>query len=124
KDGNHIPGDIQAVTATASLGINWGADNEIVTTVGGFGRTLTFLAGDDSTAIAGGTSLVSSLAMSITGEQGTALSSGGVALVYTVTANANGGETLTAYQGSTTGSVIFTLSLDPTASNGSYTFTL
>ena len=66
---------------------------------------------------------VSSLAMSITGEQGTALTSGGVALVYTVTANANGGETLTAYLG-TDRRAIFTLTLDPTQAHGGYVFNL
>ena len=125
-DGNHIKGDITAVSASASLGIDWGADNEIVTSVGGFGRTLAFLAGDDATPIAGGPGAVSSLALSVLGEQGAVLSSGGVALVYVVTANSNGGETLTAHQGTTSGAVIFTLTLDPTADNGtgSYTFTL
>jgi T1SS-143 domain-containing protein len=121
-DGNHVQSE--TLIATNSLGINWGADNEIVTAVGGFGRTLSFLAGDDSTVIPGGSATVSSLALSILGEQGAALSSGGVPLVYTVTANANGGETLTAFQGTTSGAVVFTLSLDPTASNGNYTFTL
>ena len=46
-----------------------------------------------------------------------------MALVYTVTANVNGGETLTAFKGAG-GPEIFTLTLDPTSSNGSYTFTL
>jgi T1SS-143 domain-containing protein len=122
--GNQIQGDVQALTVTASLDVNWGADNEIVTAGNGFGRTLAFLAGDDSTAIAGSSATVSSLALSISGEQGIALSSGGVALVYVVTTDSNGGETLTAYKGSASGAVIFTLSLDPTSGNGSYTFDL
>ena len=68
-DGNHVNGD--TVTATASLGIDWGADNEIVTSVGGFGRTLAFLAGDNSTAIAGGSATrFQVLRLSIAGEQG------------------------------------------------------
>ena len=123
--GGNTPADATSVGSVTpeALNINWGADNEIATSVGGFGRTLSFLAGDNSTAIAGGTSLVSSLAMNITGEQGTALSSGGVALVYTVTANANGGETLTAFKG-TNGPEIFTLTLDPTQAHGGYTFNL
>ncbi len=113
------------ISLTEALNINWGADQAAHPTDAN-GRTLSFLAGDDTTPIAGGSSLVTNLAMTILGEQGTALSSGGVALVYTVTANTNGngGETLTAYAGSTMGPEVFTLTLDPTQTHGGYVFNL
>src|SRR6202042_3128858 len=60
----------------------------------------------------------------ISGELGTALSSGGVGLVYTVTTNVDGGETLTAVKGTTSGTEIFPLTLDPTQAHGAYTFDL
>ena len=122
-DGNHIKGDIQTLSVTSSLDINWGADSETVQPGSSFGRTLSFLAGDDTTAIAGSNTPVTSLAMTISGEHGSALSSGGVALVYVISSNGNGGETLTATAGAN-GPTVFTLSLDPTAANGAYTFTL
>ncbi len=110
-----------ALADAESLNIGWGSDDSTRGPGDTFGRTLSFLDGN-SAVISGGS--VSSLAMSITGEQGNNfLSSGGVALVYTVTANVNGGETLTAFKG-VGGAEIFTLTLDPTASNGAYTFTL
>ncbi len=52
------------------------------------------------------------------------MSSGGVALVYTVATTTNGGETLTAHLGSTSGVAVFTLTLDPTQPNGGYVFNL
>src|SRR6202042_3624497 len=101
----------------------WGADDAVRSTGDTVGRTLSFLAGGN-TAVADGTTAVSDLAMSITGSvQGAALSSGGIALVYTVTANDNGGETLTAFKGAG-GAEIFTLTLDPTQPHGGYVFSL
>jgi len=96
--GGNSPGAATAAGTTnapEALNINWGADSATHPT-DAHGRTLSFLAGDNTTAIAGGTGAVNSLALAITGEQGTALTSGGVALVYTVAANSNGGETLSA----------------------------
>ena len=122
-DGNHIKGDVQTLTVTTSLDVNWGADSETVQPGSSFGRSLSFLAGDDTTAIAASANPVTSLAMTIFGEQGTSLSSEGTALVYVISSNGNGGETLTATAGAG-GPTIFTLSLDPTATNGAYTFTL
>ena len=112
--------------ANAALNINWGADSDIRHTGDTYGRTLSFLSGGDNpSAIAGGTDAVSSLGLTVTGANGSALSSGGVALTYVVTALDNGGELLTAYKGSPTDGIkVFTLLLDPTSAHGSYNFTL
>src|SRR6185437_10556735 len=117
------PTSAGTTNAPEALNINWGADN--ATHPGdSSGRTLSFLAGNGTTVLNGGHSQVTSLDMAITGEHGTALSSGGVALVYTITANSNGGETLTAFKGATSGAEIFTLTLDPTQTHGGYVFNL
>ncbi|KAA0073092.1 hypothetical protein CIW50_23210, partial [Tardiphaga sp. P9-11] len=114
------------VSVTGALNVNWNADSDIRHDGDTYGRTLSFLtSGETPTAIAGGSATISSLNLTITGEAGTALMSGGVALQYVVTANADGGETLTAYKGTPgEGNAVFTLVLDPTSTHGSYTFTL
>ncbi len=123
---NGVNGDITTLTVSSSLDINWGADSETVAPGSSFGRTLSFLAGDDATVIPGSsTTAVSSLAMTVSGAQNdAALTSGGVALVYVITSDGNGGEMLTAHKGSVDGATIFTLDLNPATANGSYTFTL
>src|SRR6185437_8990860 len=67
--GNHINGDVQTLTVTTSLDVNWGADSETVQPGSNFGRTLSFLDGHDN-AIAGSANAVTSLAMTISGEHG------------------------------------------------------
>ena len=121
-------------TGTAELNINWGKDNDTRGNGEGdtFGRTLSFLSGNGSeesptlTAVTGSDQPVVNLALVITGENGGALSSGGVALQYVVTTLANGGELLTAYKGDARGDEarVFTLTLDPTSEHGSYSFNL
>ncbi|MGB3486395.1 MAG: hypothetical protein WBB07_29765, partial [Mycobacterium sp.] len=100
-------------TGAVALNVNWGADNDTQGNGAGdtFGRALSFLAGG---------------VPAVTGENGAALSSGGVALQYVVTTLANGGELLTAYKGDARGDEarVFTVTLDPTSAHGSYSFNL
>ncbi|MGI2034674.1 DUF5801 repeats-in-toxin domain-containing protein [Rhizobium panacihumi] len=104
-------------TAAASLGISWGADDDIRSGANDtFGRTVQF---GTSAAKAGTTAVLTSIP-GLTADGG-ALSSGGVALVYRVVNDTNGGQTLTAYKG-INGPVVFQVVLDPTSTNGSYTF--
>jgi T1SS-143 domain-containing protein len=113
-----------ASLSNVALNVNWGADNDTRSSGDNFGRTLSFLSGGE-TQVALGQGTVSSLALVVSGENGSALTSGGVALQYVVTANADGGETLTAYRGTPGESnAVFTLTLDPTSANGSYSFNL
>jgi len=115
-----------ASLSNIGLNINWGADND--TRGNGasdvYGRTLSFLSGGETQNPLGAGG-ASSLALVITGENGAVLTSGGVELQYVVTVNANGGETLTAHKGAPDDSnAVFTVTLDPTAPNGAYSFTL
>lgn len=100
-------------TGSVDLNINWGADNDLRGTAEGdaFGRTLSFVA-DGIPAISGA--------------NGAALSSGGVALQYVVTTLADGGQLLTAFKGDARGDEarVFTLTLDPASEHGAYSFNL
>ncbi|POF31663.1 T1SS-143 repeat domain-containing protein [Roseibium marinum] len=124
-DANPADGSFDAVddlsTGAVSLGIDWGADNDTRATGDTFGRTVAFSNGAATLASAG-TVTAAQAGLTITGGSFT---SGGVALVYEVTATDEGGQVLTAYKGSVgTGNEVFTITLDPTAANGSYTFEL
>ncbi|MGX9393321.1 T1SS-143 repeat domain-containing protein [Nitrobacteraceae bacterium UC4446_H13] len=121
-------------TGAVDLNINWGADNDLRGTSegDGFGRTLSFLTSNGSeenptfTAVTGSDQQVINLALAIAGENGAALSSGGIELQYVVTSLADGGEVLTAYKGDARGdnARVFTLTLDPTSAHGAYSFNL
>jgi T1SS-143 domain-containing protein len=91
------------------LNVNWGADDDTRGAGDDYGRTLAFdVTGSGSTLTpldSAGNPLV--------------LTSGGVALTYTITLNDDGGQTLVAKAGS---KVIFTVTLD--ADSTSYTFDL
>ncbi|KAB1088260.1 tandem-95 repeat protein [Neorhizobium galegae] len=105
-------------TNAASLGISWGADDDVRGAGDLYGRTVGFsnVAGT-ILASAGTTTNASVFGLTIDG--GT-LTSGGNALSYVLTSDVNGGQTLTAYiQGSET--KVFQIVLDPTSSTGSYT---
>ena len=102
---------------TKSLGIAWGADDDIRTGAGDtFGRSVHFVANGVNVAAA-------TYASASDVGLGSDLYSGGVKLVYVVADNDDGGQTITATKGAG-GEVIFTIELDPTATNGSYTFEL
>jgi T1SS-143 domain-containing protein len=119
-NGGSFDGVNNASTGAVSLGIDWNSDDDVRGPGDDFGRTLAFLVGD--TPVAAGPGSVSGIAV-VDGQSGAELTSGGVALRYVVTSDANGGQLLTAYRGESNVQ-IFTLALDATASNGSYTFTL
>ena len=126
QEGGSYDAADNATLSNIALNINWGADNDTRGNGGSdvYGRTLSFLSGGETQNPLGAGN-VSSLALAITGENGAVLTSGGVALQYVVTVNVNGGETLTAYRGAPGESnVVFTVTLDPTAPNGAYSFTL
>ncbi|MES0885399.1 DUF5801 repeats-in-toxin domain-containing protein, partial [Roseibium sp. SCP14] len=107
-----------ASVSDISLNIDWGADDDTREPGDGFGRSLSFLAGGN---VADGPVASSDLGLTVAGADGAELSSGGVPLTYVVTTNSDGGQTLVASAGATP---VFTLTLDPTATNGAYTFEL
>ncbi|WP_117194795.1 T1SS-143 repeat domain-containing protein [Rhizobium terrae] len=107
-------------TATASLGINWGSDDDIRGKGDTVGRTVHFVAEGGNVA-AGTYASSGTVGLSISGAS---LSSGGVPLVYVVTDTVGGGQIVSAYKGTTSGEMIFQVALDPTAAKGSYTFEL
>ena len=130
-NGQGIAADVTSIGTTLNpqpLNIHWGADDG-TDPADAAGRALSFLTTANH-AINGGAGTVSDLNISVTGQSGTenggALSSHGVALQYVVTALANGGELLTAYNSNThdASTTIFTLALDPTQPNGGYVFNL
>jgi len=91
------------------LGVTWGADGP---------KALTFAATDSQHPT-----------ITITDQNGTPqppLTSGGVALVYSITTNADGGQTLVAYKGSVSpANEVFKLTLDPDAgTSGTFSFEL
>ncbi len=91
------------------LGVTWGADGP---------KALTFAATDSQHPT-----------ITVTDQNGNpqpALTSGGVALVYSITTNADGGQTLVAYKGSVSpANEVFTLTLDPdTGTSGTFSFEL
>ena len=105
-------------TAATSLGITWGADDDLTTgPTDTIGRKVAFADSNGVLAVEGSVSQ-SQIGLSIANG---ALSSGGVELTYVIAANANGGQTLTAFAGE---GKVFEVILDPTAINGTYTFEL
>ncbi|SNT64529.1 T1SS-143 domain-containing protein, partial [Tardiphaga sp. OK246] len=110
--GSYDASNVKSVSNIA-LNVNWGADDDIHTgSADTFGRALSF-------NLSGGVPLDSS-------GHALALTSDGTALQYEVTTLANGGQQLLAYKGSTHNSstLVFTVTLDPTSTHGSYSFTL
>ncbi|MBC2773520.1 tandem-95 repeat protein [Rhizobium sp. AQ_MP] len=121
-------------TDAVSLGISWGADDNIRGETKGdeFGRTVKFFGttkseGEGEARIlpvgsqvaAGSYANPEALGLSI---RGGTFTSGGKSLYYVVSDLANGGQTLTAYiDGSEPRAKVFEIVLDPTAKNGSYT---
>ncbi|CDZ30880.1 DUF5801 repeats-in-toxin domain-containing protein [Neorhizobium galegae] len=104
-------------TDAASLGISWGADDDVRGAGDTYGRSVGFANSAGTIASAITTTDASTFGLSVTG--GT-LTSGGNALNYVLTSDVSGGQTLTAYiQGTET--KVFQIVLDPTASKGSYT---
>ena len=115
--GNHITGANQTVVLTnEALNICWGADNDHPDQPRGSGRPHADLQHHGHSSI------------TPVDSQGHALnlSSDGTALQYVLTNLANGGQELDAYRGSThnANTLIFTVTLDPTSTNGAYSFTL
>lgn len=91
------------------LGVTWGADGP---------KALTFAATDSQHPT-----------ITVTDQNGNPqppLTSGGVALIYNITTNADGGQTLIAYKGSVSpANEVFTLTLDPDAgTSGTFSFEL
>ncbi|CAN7486531.1 T1SS-143 repeat domain-containing protein [Neorhizobium sp. LjRoot104] len=104
-------------TSAVSLGISWGADDDVRGVGDTYGRTVGFANSAGTIASTITTTDASTFGLSITGG---ALTSGGNALSYVLTSDVNGGQTLTAYvQGTET--KVFQIVLDPTSSKGSYT---
>jgi T1SS-143 domain-containing protein len=111
NDALDTPADTNDYTKLVDkpLGVTWGADGA---------KALTFAATDAQHPT-----------FTITDQNGTPLSgltSGGVALVYDIHTNADGGQTLTAYKGSiSAANQVFTLTLDPDAgTTGTFSFEL
>jgi T1SS-143 domain-containing protein len=133
---NSAPGDVDApsIVTGKSLGIEWGADNNLKNeqltdgVIGAvddpIGRTVAFAdasASQAATPLAVGTVTAAQLGLG-------PLTSGNVPLVYTISylqasGNWNGGYVLTATKGEG-GIEVFKVTLDPTASNGAYSFEL
>ena len=121
-------------TDAVSLGISWGADDNIRGETKGdeFGRTVKFFAAgkpernEDAPPAFNGNQVAANtyyrpeaVGLSI---RGGTFTSGGKSLYYVVSDLANGGQTLTAYiDGSEPRAKVFEIVLDPTAKNGSYT---
>ncbi|MBX3521835.1 MAG: tandem-95 repeat protein [Xanthobacteraceae bacterium] len=106
NDALDVPSDVNDYTTITlngtNLGIDWGSDGLKSLTFNGSAPTVT---DGNGNPLAG-------------------LSSGGVALAYTLTNNPDGGQTLTATKG-VGGETVFTITLDPDYSaNGAFTFTL
>lgn len=111
NDALDIPPDTNDYTQISDkpLGVTWGADGP---------KALTFAATDSQHPT-----------ITVTDQDGNPqppLTSGGVALVYNITTNADGGQTLVAYKGSVSpANEIFTLTLDPDAgTSGTFSFEL
>ncbi|TWF54972.1 beta strand repeat-containing protein [Neorhizobium alkalisoli] len=112
-------------TDPTSLGISWGADDDIRGAGDTFGRTVHFATAiGDVGAATYQSNQASTIGLSFAGALDNKLTSGGVSLVYVITDTENGGQILTAHKGTATGATIFEVVLDPTSTNGSYTFEL
>src|SRR6185437_3707766 len=103
-------------TGAISLNVNWGADNAISSAQDSTGRTLTFNVSNNHGVITPVDSHGNALN----------LTSDGVGLQYVITTQVNGVQELDAYKGGThtTANLVFSVVLDPTATHGSYDFTL
>jgi T1SS-143 domain-containing protein len=118
--------DVRATTG--SLGISWGADDDVRGQNDAFGRTVRFFGttstkgeNGESVSISGQVSANSFTDAAAVGlsAQGGFLRSGGKELRFVVADLPNGGQTLTAYIGDTQ-TKVFEITLDPTSTNGTY----